>query len=354
MSQFGTPGQIGNIGHTNVFGRPEGSGARNRNERLCLIVNPMAGAGSAGRSLDALKRAADLAFENWEVRLTEGPGHATELARQASEEPFQLIAAVGGDGTCHEVVNGMVSSDRPRNRKQAFTVIPFGTGSDLMKTLEVPRKLSGALWIAATGMSLPTDVGKATVSAADGAQREHYFINVAGFGANGEVVRRVNARSKKVGGRLAFMRTALEAALSYKPAQVHVRWLRSDGERGSWQGDLTSTFIANGAYCGGGMWVGRGGTMHDGLLDMTIIPSTGALQQLADVRRLYDGRIERAKDATCAAVTELEVTTRPGRDVYIDLDGELSGQLPARFEVISRALHVRGGWINNPLASSRK
>lgn len=353
MSQFGTPGQLGSIGHTNVFGRPEGSGARNRNERLCLIVNPQAGAGAAGRNLDNLKRAADIAFENWEIKLTEGPGHASHLAAQASGEDFQLIAAVGGDGTCHEVINGMVSGDRPRNRKQAFTVIPFGTGSDLMKTLEVPRKLSGALWIAATGMSLPTDVGKATVTTADG-QHSRYFINVAGFGANGEVVRRVNNRSKKIGGRLAFMRTALEAALAYKPARVQIRWKTAGGDEGSWEGELTSTFVANGAYCGGGMWVGRGGTMHDGLLDMTIIPATGAVQQLVDVRRLYDGKIERAKDAERAAVTELEVTTRRKDAVYIDLDGEQVGMLPARFEVLSRALHVRGGWINSPLLTSRK
>jgi len=354
MSQFGTPSQLGNIGHTNVFGRKEGSGARNENERLCLIVNPKAGAGAAGRNIDALKRAADLAFENWEVRLTEGPNHATELARQASSEDFHLIAAVGGDGTCHEVVNGMVADDRPLNRKQAFAVIPFGTGSDLMKTLEVPKKLSGALWIAATGMSLPTDVGKATTRTEDGSELTQYFINVAGFGANGEVVRRVNARSKKMGGRLAFMRTALEAALAYKPAEVYVRWTDTAGEPGEWRGLLTSTFIANGAYCGGGMWVGKGGTMHDGALDMTIIPSTGAVQQFVDLRRLYDGKIERAKDAVRVAVTELEVTTRASSDVYVDLDGELSGQLPARFSVVSRALNVRGGWLRNPLVGSQE
>lgn len=353
MSQLGSPSQLGSIGHTNVFGRPEGSGARNENEHLCLIVNPKAGAGAAGRNLEQLKYAADRAFRNWEVRLTEGPGHATELARAASSENFHLIGAVGGDGTCHEVINGMVSSDRPCNRRQAFTVIPFGTGSDLMKTLEVPRKLSGAFWLAATGMSLPTDVGKATVTTPSGERRDKYFINVAGFGANGEVVRRVNSRSKKIGGRLAFMRTALEAALAYKPTEIHARWRDVSGAQQEWRGKLTSSFIANGAFCGGGMWVGRGGTMHDGLLDMTLIPSTGALQQVADLRRLYDGKIERAKDAVRQQVVELEVTAQQGKQVYIDLDGEWAGLLPARFQVLSRTVHVRGGWSKNPLIENR-
>ena len=349
MSQFGTPSQLGSIGHTNVFGRPEGSGARNKNENLCLIVNPRAGAGAAGRNLDQLKRAADLAFENWEIRQTEGPAHATALAAEVAAENFHIVAAVGGDGTCHEVVNGMVANDRPRNRKQAFTVIPFGTGSDLMKTLEIPKKLSRAFWVAATGISLPTDVGKAVVTTESGDRKERYFINVAGFGANGEVVRRVNMRSKKIGGRLAFMRTAMEAAMAYTPAQVHIRWTDATGNTGEWQGPLTSTFLANGAYCGGGMWVGRGGTMHDGLLDLTIIPATGPLQQVMDMRHLYDGKLERAKDAVRTPVVDVQVTMKKSQPVYIDLDGELSGLLPARFQLLSRALHVRGGWLRNPL-----
>ena len=356
MSQLGTPGHLGSIGHTNTFNREEGSGARNRNEKLCLIVNPRAGAGAAGANLDALKRAVDIAFEQWEVRLTEGPGHATTLAAQASDEDFQLIAAVGGDGTCHEVINGMVADDRARNRKQAFTVVPFGTGSDLMKTLEVPRKLSGALWIAATGMSLPTDVGKALVTGDDGAQRQEYFINVAGFGANGEVVRRVNNRSKKLGGKLTFMRAALEAVAAYKPAEVRLRWRTAapgepEGPEEEWSGTLMSCFVGNGAYCGGGMWVGRGGTMHDGLLDLSVIQPSGMVRQLVDLRRLYDGHLERAQGARTTRVTRVEATARSDQEVYIDLDGEAVGRLPARFEILPRALHVRGGWLHNPLSA---
>ncbi len=352
MSQLGTPGHLGNIGHTNVFGREEGSGARNRNERICLILNPRAGAGSAGENLDTLKRAADVAFEKWDVRLTEGPGHATELAAAAAEEDFQIIAAVGGDGTCHEVINGLIVDDRARNRKAAFTVIPFGTGSDLMKSLKVPRRLAGALWIAATGMSLPTDVGKATVTT-DAGPLTRYFINVAGFGANGEVVRRANASSKRLGGRVTFLRASLATAATYRPPQLKLTWEGPEGG-GDFEGRLMSSFLANGAYCGGGMWVGKGGHMHDGLMELSLLPPASRARQAIDLRRLYDGSLDRVAGAVRVRVSQLQVTARTGEQVFIDLDGELSGMLPARFEVLPRMLHVRGGWIHNPLINPDK
>ena len=113
MSQFGTPGQLGQLGHSNSNIR---SDSRNHSERICLIVNPKAGAGRAADNLDLLKKASERAFEHWEVRETKAPGHATELAAQAAEEGFHLVAAVGGDGTCHEVVNGLIVDDRARNK----------------------------------------------------------------------------------------------------------------------------------------------------------------------------------------------------------------------------------------------
>ena len=89
------------IGESNRFNRPEGSGARNTQEKIRLIVNPRAGGGRAGLQLDALRQKADRAFEQWELVTTEAPGHASHLASEGAELGFDLVAAVGGDGTCH-------------------------------------------------------------------------------------------------------------------------------------------------------------------------------------------------------------------------------------------------------------
>ena len=337
MSQLGTP---------NRFYREEGSGVRNQNERICFILNPRAAAGRAGRERPSFERAAERAFAQWELKLTERPGHASELAADAAGK-FDLVAAVGGDGTCHEVVNGLFSGGQARSRKTIFTVIPFGTGSDLMKSLKMPRRLANALWVAGSGVTLPSDIGMARVTRPDGELRDTHFINVAGFGANGDVVHRVNQMSKRLGGTLTFLKASIQTTLKYQPRPVRLSWQGPEGE-GSWEGRILSCFVANGAYCGGGMWVGKGGHMHDGLLDITVLPDTPVVRQLSGARRLYNGSLHKWPGAMQMKVTEL--TAEPlGEPALIDLDGELSGKLPATFKVLPRALHIRGGWVHNPL-----
>lgn len=333
--------------HDIDYPREEGSGARNRSERICLILNPRAGAGRAGREVGVLERAVDRAFAQWEVRQTQGPGHAAELAQRAVEDGFDIVAAVGGDGTCNEVVSGLFDGDRVRSRTVIFTVVPFGTGSDLIKSLKVPRALNEALWVAATGITLPTDVGYATVSAG-AAKSERVFINVAGFGINGEVVLRANRASKRWGGALTFFVASAESLMSYRPTRMVVEWEGPEGP-GSWEGELTSGFVANGAYCGGGMWVGRGGNMVDGLFDLTLLPKASLAQQVLSSPALYNGHLERVPNAVRARASLVKVTPAAGAVVNIDLDGEMPGQLPAEFRILPRALNVRGGWTENPL-----
>lgn len=343
MSQLGMP---------NRFHREEGSGARNRNERICLIVNPRAGAGAAGERLDKLKQAVDRAFEQWSIKVTEGPGHASALAAQAVDEGAQIVAAVGGDGTCHEVVGGLFDGDRVRSRKLAFTVIPFGTGSDLIRSLHIPKRLSKALWVAATGITLPTDVGFAEYTGPSGEPRRDVFINVAGLGVNGEVVRIANEMDKRWGGRITFLVATIRATMAYEPPVLHATWEGPDGA-GSWDGPVLSCFIANGSWNGGGMWVGRGGNMQDGALDLTLLPPTRLLAQFMWAPKLYRGTLDEIPGAVRARVTHVRASVEGDAPARIDLDGEQPGCLPASFRVIPRALPVRGGWVHSPLLAPR-
>ncbi len=324
----------------------------NKSEPICLIVNPRAGAGRAGARLGRLERAARRAFEHVEIRLTEAPGHATALAREAVDEGFGIVAAVGGDGTCHEVVAGMVVNGRARSNRCAFTTIPFGTGSDLMKSLEIPRNLSEALWVAATGITLPTDVGLARLHGADG-DREELFINVAGFGANGEVVRRANAMDKRMGGRATFLLATVRTTLSYETPSFSLQWTDADDRFHQWSGSALGCFIANGAWCGGGMWVGRGGSMQDGVFDVTVLPPATIGRQLVDARRLYDGHLDRVPGVLRFQTRRLQVSPTPGARLPVDLDGEEHNDEPSSFELLPAALQVRGGWISNPVRGDR-
>jgi diacylglycerol kinase (ATP) len=336
----------GQTGRPNSFFRADDSGSKNQVERICLVANPRAGAGAVGRRADELRRAADRAFANWELCLTEGPGHASALARSAADRGFELVAAVGGDGTCNEVVNGLFEGDHVVHRKSVFTTIPFGTGSDLQKSLEVPRALAEALWIAATGITLPGDVGAVSL-VRDGQPVTRKFINVAGFGANGEVVRRANESDKRMGGPLTFLSATVSTALSYQPLVTEVTWEGPDGP-GRWEGRLMSAFVANGAYCGGGMWVGRGGSMHDRSFDLTLLPEASKARQVLDARHLYDGHLERFAGAVRKRVWVVRARNAGPVGLQVDLDGEMPGSLPVELRILPHALPMRGGWIKAP------
>ncbi len=149
---------------------------------LCVIFNPAAGRGLAARRLAGLRRA--LAGRA-EFRPTRGPGHAEELALRAAAEGFPVVGAAGGDGTLHEVANGLLRAPRTDT---ALAVFPTGSANDYAYTLG----LAPGWWAQADpAIGLyPVDVG--LVRGADG--RERYFINALGLGLNGTV----NYESRRV------------------------------------------------------------------------------------------------------------------------------------------------------------
>lgn len=322
------------------YANPEGHGAKNRGESLVIIANPRAGGGRAGADRGAILRAAERAFEQVQLVWTEAPGHATTLAREWAPKA-DIIAALGGDGTCHEVVNGLLDGDEPVSRKTIFTVLPFGTGGDLVRSLEIKGGLEGALWIAATGMTLRLDAGR--LDWPDG--RTEAFVNVAGFGANAEVCVRANASSKRFGGGVTFVGAILETLRSYEPLRARWRWDGPDGP-GEVEMETLASFCANGHYCGAGLWVGRGGSMADGVFELTLIPRLSFARSVRHLPKVYRGRMEAVDGVVRVRVTTVEVqSTLP-----IELDGEPRGPGPVRVRVLPQVLQVRGGWLRPPTA----
>lgn len=321
--------------------------SQNGNESIACILNPRAAGGRAGQRVRELERALSRAFANWEIRQTEGPGHATELAADSLAAGVDIVAAVGGDGTANEVVNGFFRGSTPRRPASVFALVPWGTGSDLQKSLRSPSDLADALWVASTGVTLPTDVGHVQFRTPQGGS-ERLFINVAGFGANGDVVHRANSASKSLGGRLTFLQATLGTLANYQPPRVSVTWKSADGP-GSWEGQLLSAFVANGRFCGGGMDVGGGGSMHDGAFDLTLLPNKGRGRNIAESWRLYDGSVWKVAGARRVYATELTARCVDGDEVLLDIDGEQPGALEATFRVLPRQLQVRGGWLRSPL-----
>src|SRR4051794_36630598 len=141
----------------------------------CVIYNPAAGRGRAERLLQALPPALASGIE---LRPTARAGHATELARQAADEGFAKVVAAGGDGTVHEVANGVLQSDR---RETIFSVWPLGSANDFAFTLGMDQ------WWKRQEQNPPTEVLAIDVGHVTARDCERFFVCNLGVGFNGMV-----------------------------------------------------------------------------------------------------------------------------------------------------------------------
>ena len=155
--------------------RPQQKRARHVETNVCVIFNPKAGKGQAQAALEKLR--AHLG-NSAEFRPTAAPGHAEELARKAALDAFATVAAAGGDGTVHEVANGLLRSGRA---DVALGIYPIGSANDYAFALG----LAPDWWARSDAQTAVRAVDVGRVRAADG--RERYFINGIGIGFNGMV-----------------------------------------------------------------------------------------------------------------------------------------------------------------------
>jgi diacylglycerol kinase (ATP) len=307
--------------------------------RWCLIANPYAGGGRTAGRLGELRSRADEALGGAELWVTEGPGHASELAARAAAEGFDRVVAIGGDGTVNEVVNGLFSGTVARSDSLALGVFNAGSGGDLVKTLQVPADARAAFAGFARAAPRPIDLLHLRVTTSEGPV-ERLAVNVVGFGMSGAVVERANRSSKRWGGRATYLAATIRALGSDRPSDVRVTWAGADGAAGAWSGTLSSAFVANGQFCGGGMWVGRGSAIDDGLADVTLIPDLPLARMILGSPRLFTGTMERVKGVSRVAVRQLTAIAESETLVLVDVDGEQPGFLPLTVTVIPRALLI--------------
>jgi YegS/Rv2252/BmrU family lipid kinase len=299
-----------------------------------VIGNPQAGRGRVVRRWDELLGRLRDAGLDPQGRLTEHPGHATELARKARSESRELVVAVGGDGTVHEVVNGLLADGVPPAGEivPALGLIPAGSGCDYARTFAVPSGLEAAVAHLTGPLERTVDVGQVRCRADAGGEHARYFANVAEVGIGAEVADRASRLPRALGpGRYALAFVLTLAGQRTVTAEAEI-----DGDR--YQGPLTNLVMALGQYYGGGMRVAPRADPSDGRFEVQVQFGTKADYALA-MPKVFRGthlphprvREERAEtvDVRCDPVARVEA------------DGEVLGTTPAHFSILPGALRVR-------------
>ncbi len=292
------------------------------------IVNPVAGNGKAGRLWQRIR--AELACDG---ATTEGAGHARVLAREAAERGYERVISVGGDGTACEVASGLAHTDT------ALGLIPVGTGNDTARSLGIPLDPLAAARLAAHGDIRRIDLGEIQT-----AQSTSYFVNVAGFGFDAEVAWRVNRMPwlKVMGGTAPYLAGVLQTLWQYR--SPHMR-ICIDGQRVI-ERRIFLIAIANFPSYGGGMLICPPAQPDDGLFDVCVVSDLSRAHVLRLVPKLYSGK--HVGHAAVQLLRGRELSADADRRVRCQADGELVGDLPARFAILPAALRCVAGPAPRP------
>lgn len=308
--------------------------------RFVFIVNPRSAAGATLRRFEGHRRRfADRLKEkgfDLQVRLTERPGHATELARDAVKAGAFAVVAVGGDGTNNEVINGFFDEAGARIASDtAFGVVTSGTGGDFRRTFGWTTNPDEDLERLLCLKKRRVDLGHLTCRGTDGREVRRYFINVSSCGLSGDVVDVANRSGKRLGAKLSFLAASVEALLKYRPHTV--RFSVDGGPETT--SEITFVALANGRYFGGGMQVAPDAAPDDGLLDGVVIGAGGVAFWAKNALKLYSGAtaIDGVRAVRCKTLHAEAVGKEP---VFIDLDGEQPGTLPATWRIVPASIDL--------------
>jgi diacylglycerol kinase (ATP) len=295
-----------------------------------VIVNPAAGAGKTYHKWPQIKHTLNSIGLRFEDKVTEAPGHAIELAKAAAKEGYDLVVAIGGDGTLNEVVNGLYEAGSLGD--VTLGIVSTGTGSDYVRTVGTPHNYEDACRCFMKPRKLVTDVGVAEYSK-NGTAVKRLFINFAGIGFDAEIVRATTQRFKALGSVPSYMMGLLSTFLNYKNQEVSINL---DGKLSDKK--ICTVIVSHGRYGGGGMLVAPNADPTDGLFDVTVIDNINKVDLLWSFPKIYKGtHLTHPRVSTRKAG---EIVLKPVQKMSLQADGELLGETPARFSVLPDKLSI--------------
>jgi diacylglycerol kinase (ATP) len=286
--------------------------------RYKFIVNPAAAGGKVLGMLPWLKSKCQHAGISYEIELTEKKDDARSLARSAAEH-FTHIVAVGGDGTIHEIVNGLIG------HKAKLAILPLGSGNDLARGLGLPLRFDKSFDILLTGNTKYIDIGKAG---------EHYFHNGMGIGFDAWVVYET-LRDRIFHGKVKYFSGILKTIYKYQAPLLTLSY----GGR-EWQDRFYMINIANGLYMGGGFKLTPDAKFDDGQLDLNIIINITKLKVFRHLLGVFSGKHTRLPEVTQAKAERIVITGE--QPFAVQADGELIAKDLHSIEVtiIPKALEI--------------
>lgn len=304
--------------------------------KVKLILNPMADMGRAWKTANDLRPIAQEFNGELTWSGTVYPTHAIELAKQAAEEGYDMVVAMGGDGTAHEVMNGLMQV--PESKRPVMGVVPIGSGNDFAYSIGIAQKPSHALAHVLKAETVQSvDIGLLT----DEHGRKEYFDNTLGVGFDAVVT----IRSHKlpiVKGFLMYLTAVIQTILlDHNPAKVRV-----ETDKETWEDQILMLTLCNGPREGGGFMMSANSKNDDGIFESVAVTKVSRTTMFRLVPEFMKGTHARFKQIRIGSFQRMTIAS--DRPLYIHADGEIftsfgSNLKKATFEILPQALKVVRG-----------
>ena len=289
-----------------------------------IIFNPQAG--GARRAQVSLGRAQKILASGGivsELAFTDGRDSASKLARQAVRDRRQMVISCGGDGTLNEVVNGLAGSAVP------LALFPAGTGNILAQELALPLNIEQAATLVARCKLKRIALGFVTTES--NARAGRYFISVAGAGLDGAIVRGVNDALKRRTGTFAFWVEGFRQLVLHSLPRFCV--ITGDKTR-----EATLVVVGRTKHYGGPVRITTEADLYGNDFELMICTTRSRWRYLGYVGMLVAGQLRRARYAHFCRASVLRCEAIDARPVWLQVDGEPAGRLPAEFRIAPAAL----------------
>jgi diacylglycerol kinase (ATP) len=303
-------------------------------EHITVILNPAASGGRGAGLQPKVERGLARRKIPYTLLRSEGPGHAEALADAAVRAGVKLILVVGGDGTVHEVANGVLRTELP---PPALAVVPVGTGNDFYRMLGAPKAIDAALDSLQQGDLRAFDVGRVRFEGGGS-----FFVNLLGVGLDVEVLRK-RTSFPRLGGLPQYLAALVSAFATFKPLSFRVSLQGEGGEEVEFMEERTILMaVTVGPSVGGGFLLSPDASPYDGRLDFLFVKTFGMLKLARYIPKVIRGTHQGVPELLQRRITGATFQRSDEEPFYFEMDGEVMANPVAslEFEVSPGALPV--------------
>ena len=329
------------------------------NYRTFVVANPAAGAGTVKEEWQLIERLLRANLPELDYAFTEGPGHASLLTREALRAGWEMVVAVGGDGTLNEVINGFFEPAEPQElfERQSdgwitttdaepqpisddgvLGILPLGTGGDFRRTLGLMGGIAENVEHLRGRHTRTVDVGQLGYIDHQDELASRFFINISAAGMSGLVDSLVNSSWKGLGGTASFFLGTFRGFLKWRNVDIVVRLNDTEELRGP----VVDVITANGEYFGGGMWIAPGAEVDNGVFQVVVLGDLSKTEQVKILPKIYGGKHLASPKVSRHRASQVAVRAVDADDtVLLDVDGEQPGRIPVTWVLRPQAVRVK-------------